>query len=186
MSENIARILKYNKGNTGPHTRSVLCFIWFWLLVVVLWMNEVLHVTKMVGLSKQNFSSTRIKASWFIGKSEFCGWLCHYTNSDVLVFDTFFFSDELRFHLNGWMHTIIVCDLKNLHVFWITFFFRVRKYLLLDLYLLNDRCRKGSGTCSLVPINTVTPRWPHYDYVIFLQQCCRLFSAKRWFYSTRY
>ncbi len=42
------RILKYTKGKTSRHTRHVPRFIWFWLLVVELWMNEVLQVAKMV------------------------------------------------------------------------------------------------------------------------------------------
>ncbi len=48
MGDSIARPLKYVKSNTGPCTRHVTCFLWFRLLVVELWTNEVLQVTKMV------------------------------------------------------------------------------------------------------------------------------------------
>ncbi len=53
MSASIARPSKYIKGNTGPYTKHVPPFTWFWLLVVKSWMNEVLQVAKMVLSLKQ-------------------------------------------------------------------------------------------------------------------------------------
>ncbi len=48
MSPSIARLLKYIKGNAGLRTRCVQRFIWFQLLVVDSWANEVVQVAKTI------------------------------------------------------------------------------------------------------------------------------------------
>ncbi len=220
MSESIVKLLKYIKGNTGPCTKCVPRFIWFWSIVVELWMNEVLQVTKMVLSLKQhvfivkqyqethpskhvrddfiqefpNSASPSYHAiinvikkhvmiyhTWHdrlwwpqrgwrrlqkmspntpdiitttgtaglqVGLShastchtlhflaypykisiqleflkpvdspkrvEFFQWFCRYVCVDVFVFDTFFFSDEARFHLDGYIeiHKIIVFGVRK-------------------------------------------------------------------------
>ncbi len=72
-------------------------------------------------LSTQNFDLTRVKASWFT-KESFCKWLCRYTCGNVLVFYTFFFSDEARLHLHGYinMQHYWLWSSENHHVFWTT------------------------------------------------------------------
>ncbi len=61
----------------------------------------------------------KLKSADSLKKAEFCRWLCRYTSGDVLVFDTFFFSDEAWFHLDYYKNVpnYGVRSSENSHIF---------------------------------------------------------------------
>ncbi len=95
-----------------------------WLMQKVGLSHISTYHTLYSSLLIQNFNSTRVKVSWFTKKKQFV---------NVLVFDMFFFSDEVWFHLDGYI------NVQNYHVkSWRTLMFYEEGYCIPQKLVFNE------------------------------------------------